>query len=120
MTKPNAANERIKREYFRYLVEAKGRDEATVDGVAKSLARFEDSTRRKDFKRFHREQAIAFKAKLATALNARTGERLSKSTVLATVRDLRLLLLVGTPTWLQVAPRAGLPATPYERSSGEA
>src|SRR3954454_18919705 len=89
MTKPNALNERIKREYFRYLVGAKGRDEAIVDSVAKSLARFEDSTRRRDFKRFHREQAMAFKAKLATTLNARTGERLSKSTVLATVRDLR-------------------------------
>jgi integrase len=89
MTKPNPRNERIKREYFRYLVEAKGRDEATVDAVAKSLARFEASTRGKDFKRFHREQAIAFKAKLAAALNARTGEQLSKSTVLATVRDLR-------------------------------
>ncbi len=41
MTKPNAANERIKRQYFGYLAEAKGRDEATIDGVAKSLARFE-------------------------------------------------------------------------------
>jgi hypothetical protein len=70
MTKPNAANERIKREYFRYLAEAKGRDEATVDGVAKSLARFEESTCRKDFKRFHREQAVAFKAKLSAASRA--------------------------------------------------
>ena len=45
MTKTNAANERIKRDYFRYLKEALGRDEATIDGVAKSLARFEESTR---------------------------------------------------------------------------
>jgi hypothetical protein len=89
MTKTNAANERVKRDYFRYLAEAKGRDEAKIDGVAKSLARFEESTRARDFKRFHREQAVAFKAKLAAALNARTGERLSKATVLATLRDLR-------------------------------
>lgn len=89
MTKHNAANERIKRDYFRYLAEAKGRDEATIDGVAKSLARFEQSTRAKDFKRFHREQAVAFKAGLAAALNARTGERLSKATLLSTLRDLR-------------------------------
>lgn len=41
MTKANAENERIKREYFGYLQEALGRDEATIDGVAKSLARFE-------------------------------------------------------------------------------
>ena len=44
MTKPNAANERIKHEYFDYLEQAMGRDTATIDGVAKSLARFEEST----------------------------------------------------------------------------
>ena len=89
MTKHSAANERIKREYFGYLVQAKGRDEATIDGVAKSLARFEESTRGKDFKRFHREQAVAFKARLGEAVNARTGERLSKATMLSTLRDLK-------------------------------
>ena len=85
----NAANERIKREYFRYLAEAKGRDEATIDAVAKSLARFEETTRAREFKRFHRTQAVAFKAKLAQAVNVRTGERISKATMLATLRDLR-------------------------------
>ena len=65
MTKHNAANERVKRDYYRYLKEAKGRDEATIDGVANALAGFEQSTGRKDFKRLHREQAIAFKRKLA-------------------------------------------------------
>ena len=89
MSKHNGANERIKREYFRYLKEAKGRDDATIDGVAKSLARFEESTRWKDFRRFHREQAVAFKAKLAGAVSARTGGRLSKATMLATLRNLR-------------------------------
>ena len=89
MTKHNAANERVKREYYRYLKEAKGRDEATIDAVAKSLARFEDSTGRKEFRRFHREQAVAFKRRLAEAVNARTGERLSKATMLSTLRDLR-------------------------------
>lgn len=89
MTKHNASNERIKRDYFRYLVEAKGRDEATVDGVAKALSRFEAATGHKDFKRFHREQAVAFKARLAAANNARTGERLSKATVHSTMRELR-------------------------------
>jgi site-specific recombinase XerD len=89
MTKHNAANERVKRDYYRYLKEAKGRDEATIDAVAKSLARFEDSTKRKDFRRFHREQAVAFKRALADAVNARTGERLSKATMLSTLRNLR-------------------------------
>ena len=40
MTKPNGANERIKHDYFGYLEQAMGRDPATIDGVAKSLARF--------------------------------------------------------------------------------
>lgn len=99
MAKPHPQNERIKRAYFAFLREAHGRDVATIDAVAKSLARFEDSTKRRDFKRFHREQAVAFKAKLAAAHNARTGERLSKATVLATLRDLRAFF-----TWLAREP----------------
>ena len=67
MTKHSPANERIKREYFAYLREAKGRDEATIDGVAKALARFEETTRARDFKRFQKPQAVAFKATLAKA-----------------------------------------------------
>ena len=99
MTKTNAANERIKREYFRYLRQALGRDEATIDAVAKSLARFEDATGGKDFKRFHREQAVAFKAKLAETANVRTGKRLSKATIHATLRDLRAFFV-----WLSREP----------------
>lgn len=89
MAKTNAANERIKREYFRYLKDARGRDDATINGVAKALARFEESTRAKDFKKFHREQAMAFKAGLAAANSVRTGERLSKATMLSTLRELK-------------------------------
>ena len=89
MTKPNGANERIKHDYFGYLEQAMGRDPATIDGVAKSLARFEESTKARDFKRFHRAQAVAFKAKLAQAVNVRTGERISKATMLSTLCDLR-------------------------------
>lgn len=89
MTKTNAANERIKHDYFGYLEQAMGRDPATIDGVAKSLARFEEFTKARDFKRFHREQAVGFKAKLGQAVNARTGERISKATMLSTLRDLR-------------------------------
>jgi integrase len=88
MTKPNAKNERIKRDYVLYLEEAKRRDPTTVDRVLKSIARFEESTRRKDFKSFHRKQAVAFKHRLSEALNARTGERLSKATVHSILRDL--------------------------------
>ena len=37
------------------------------------------TTRRRDFKSFHRKQAVAFKQRLSDALNARTGERVSKA-----------------------------------------
>ena len=99
MIKTNPKNERIKRAYCDYLREAMGRDEATIDRVMASIARFEESTKGKDFKRFHREQAKAFKRQIAEASNARTGDRLSKSTVLATVRDLRAFFL-----WLAREP----------------
>lgn len=89
MAKHNAANERIKRDYFRFLAEAKGRDTATIDRVAKSLARFEDSTGHKDFKRFHREQAMAFKRRLAEQVNAQTGKKLSKATVTSALREVK-------------------------------
>ncbi len=89
MAKHNAANERIKREYFAFLKEAKGRDVATIDRVAQSLARFEASTRQQDFKRFHKEQAVAFKKRLGEAKNAKTGDQLSKATVQSILRDLK-------------------------------
>ena len=40
MTKHNPKNERIKRQYFAYLREAKRQSEASVDAVAAALARF--------------------------------------------------------------------------------
>lgn len=99
MIKLNAKNERIKREYVLYLEEAKRRDPSTVDRVLKSIARFEESTRRKDFRSFHRQQAVAFKKKLAEALNARTGEQLSKATIHSILRDLHAFVF-----WLAHLP----------------
>lgn len=99
MSKHNAANERIKREYFGYLKAARGRDEATIDRVAASLASFEDSTRHKGFDRFHRAQAVAFKDALSTRVNARTGKPLSKATILSTLGDLRAFFV-----WLMREP----------------
>ena len=61
MTNHNAANERMKRQYFAYLADAQGHSEETIDAVAKAIDRFETYTRYKDFKTFHIEQAKAFK-----------------------------------------------------------
>jgi site-specific recombinase XerD len=85
MTGYNAANERIKRQYFAYLAEAQGYSERTIDGAAKAIARFEAYTRYKDFKTFHIEQAKAFKRDLADQRSHRSGEPLSKATQRSTL-----------------------------------
>ena len=89
MTKHNAENERIKRKYFAYLKAAKRQCEPTVDAAAKALSRFEEYTRYRDFKAFHTEQAIAFKRHLAEQTGQRSGEKLSKATLHATLTQLK-------------------------------
>lgn len=59
MRKHSAANERIKREYFLYLKEAKRQSGDSVDAVAAALSRFETYSRHRDFKTFHHQQAVA-------------------------------------------------------------
>jgi site-specific recombinase XerD len=95
----NAANERVKRQYFAYLAEAQGHSEQTIDAVAKAMARFETYTRCKDFKTFHIEQAKAFKRDLADQRSCRSGEPLSKATLYATLTALKrfFVWLAGQP-----------------------
>ena len=95
----NPQNERIKRQYFTYLKEAKRYSEASLDGVAKALHRFETYTRFRDFKRFHIQQAVGFKRHLAEQVNLRTQERLSKATIYSTLMALRSFFqwLAGRP-----------------------
>jgi len=99
MATHNAENERIKRRYFAYLKEAKRHSEPTVDAVAKALARFEADTRHRDFKAFHFEQAIAFKKHLAEQKAQRSGEKLSKATLNATLAHCKRFFqwLAGQP-----------------------
>ena len=99
MTTHNADNERIKRRYFAYLKEAKRHSEPTVDAVAKALARFEADTKHRDFKAFHFEQAIAFKKRLAEQKGQRSGEKLSKATLHATLAHVKRFFhwLAGQP-----------------------
>ena len=99
MVKHNAANERIKREYYIYLKEAKRQSEASVDCVAAALAQFETYARHRDFKTFHRQQAVAFKQGLADRRNETTGKPLSKATQYATLSHLKRFFqwLAGQP-----------------------
>jgi integrase/recombinase XerD len=82
-------NERIKRDYFIYLKEARRLGEHSIDGAAAALAKFEDYTKHRDFKRFHIQQAIGFKHKLSEQISERTGERLSRGTIFSVLNALR-------------------------------
>jgi integrase len=99
MTKHNPENERIKRQYFLYLKEAKRYSEASVDAAAKALSRFENYTRHRDFKAFHFEQAVAFKKHLAEQDGQRSGQKLSKATLHVTLTQLKQFFfwLAGQP-----------------------
>ena len=99
MATHNPNNERIKRQYFAFLKEAKRQSEDSVDAVAKALARFEADTRARDFKAFHFEQAVSFKKRLAEKDSQVTGERLSKATLHATLAHLKRFFqwLAGQP-----------------------
>lgn len=89
MLKHHPENERVKRKYFVFLQEAKRQNEASVDAVAKAIDRFETYTRWRDFKRFHVEQAVGFKAHLGKQRNQQTGKPLSKATLNSTLRALK-------------------------------
>ena len=85
----NPINERVKRRYYQYVVEAEGKAPSTLDGIRKAIFRFEEYTKLKDFKTFNKDQAIAFKKHLAQLKTQRTGEALSMSTLLTTVNHLK-------------------------------
>lgn len=89
MTKRNGPNERVKRRYLCYLRDVKGRDEASLDAVAKAIDRFEAQSKQRDFRKFHIEQVRAFKAHLSLARNTRTGAFLSASTIHSTLSALK-------------------------------
>jgi len=95
----NPENERLKRAYFTYLKEARRLGEHSIDAAAAALSAFEGYTRHRDFKRFHTQQAIGFKRKLAERVSQRTGDHLSNGTVFTTLNALRAFFhwLAGQP-----------------------
>jgi integrase len=95
----NPENERIKRAYFIYLKEARRLGEHSIDCAAAALAKFEEYTKYRDFKRFHIQQAIGFKNRLSEHISPRTGERLCRGTVFSTLNALR-----GFFQWLSTQP----------------
>jgi integrase/recombinase XerD len=81
MSKSNAENVGIKRDYFAYLKGPRRQSEASIDWVAKALSRFENYTRHKGFSTFSKQQAVGFTAHMSREVNERTGEPLSKATL---------------------------------------
>lgn len=92
MRKHNANNERIKRKYLVFLKQAKGQNEASIDAVAKAIARFESYNQYKDFKAFHFEQAIGFKKYFASQKHHLTGKPLSLAIMNGAVRHLKAFI----------------------------
>ncbi|EFL88045.1 tyrosine recombinase XerC [Ahrensia sp. R2A130] len=86
MRKINDENERIKRRHGIWLREAKGQDNTSVEKALSAILRFEESTKSKNFKAFHIDQATGFKSFLAKSKNQRTGNPLSKATIDSTLR----------------------------------
>jgi integrase/recombinase XerD len=89
MKKYTAKNERIKETYYRYLAEVDGRSTSTIDGICKSIVRFEEYNNFKDFATFNKEQAVGFKKRLLGLKAERTGEALSKATTHSTIKHLQ-------------------------------
>jgi integrase len=95
----NPKNERVKKDYFRFLKEADRKAESTVDAVRKAISRYETYTGLKDFATFNREQAVAFKKQLAKTKAERSGGSLAKATLHATINALKAFF-----KWLSCQP----------------
>jgi site-specific recombinase XerC len=99
MRKHHPQNERIKREYFNYLEQAKRMSQTSVDQVAAAISQFEQSTNFKDFRKFHIAQAVAFRQRLQRHINPETGRTLAKATIHS-----RLMALKAFMIWLAGRP----------------
>lgn len=91
-------NERVKRDYSFFLQAAAGKQEATIDAALRAIERFETSTGRKPFSKFHVEQARSFRAGLLD-LTGRDGKPMSAATITTTLKHLRNFFL-----WLSREP----------------
>ncbi len=93
MTKqPNEKNERLKRRFLEYRKYARQLSEKTLDREIAALERFDVWNGRKDFARFHIEQAMGFRTYLETCKTP-AGKPLGKSTMRAILTTMREFIL---------------------------
>ena len=106
MKKYDPENERVKRDYAFFLEAANGKQDASIDAALRAIERFELSTDRKPFRKFHIEQARSFRARLMEEMG-RSCKPLSAATITTTLKHLRNFFL-----WLSREPgfRAALNA----------
>ncbi len=99
MRKHHPKNERIKRQYFIWLQEAKRLSPHSVDQIAAAISLFEVSTNYKDFAAFHIEQARNFKKRQAESVHEATGKPLAKATIKSRFEAMKAFLF-----WLADQP----------------
>jgi len=90
--RPNEKNERLKRRYLEYRKYARQLSEKSLDREISALERFDTWNGRKDFKRFHIEQAMGFRTHLEDS-KSKTGKPLAKSSMRAILATLREFIL---------------------------
>ena len=97
MSKANVKNERVKRQFFKYLKEAFGLCKSTIVNIEKAILDYEDFTKKADFSTFNPDKAIKFKE----WLNKRKfrGKTISLSTQHTYLRYLRKFF-----SWLSQEP----------------
>lgn len=61
MTNPNIKNEKIKRSFFKWLKEANGSCESTIEKIESAIVLYEEFTKFADFTTFSPDKAISFK-----------------------------------------------------------
>jgi integrase/recombinase XerD len=98
MSKYCAENERMKRDYAFFMEAANGKQSATIDAALRAIERFEASSNRKPFRKFHIEQARSFRARLGEETGT-NGKPLSSATIASTLKHLRNFFL-----WLSREP----------------
>lgn len=87
--KSNEDNERIKRAYLRYLRNAKGLSETTIDKAASAILRLENAIAFKSFLSLNEDDAEAFREDLTSSLTGKTGKPMtavSRVNIQVTVR----------------------------------
>ena len=99
MSKRNSDNERIKHRYLQHLRRAKGYSDSTILDAAAAIDRFLEINRHKPLKRFHIQQAMAFREHFEEKTDPKSGQLLSKATISKTLKALRDFF-----TWLAEQP----------------